>query len=241
MKPASNGATEDALTTGHASRTDGSAAGWTTAALLAVMWTGVPWAAPLGAAAPLVVGLRKNRFRLETSLVTRWVATVWVGAVVLIGLIGPRAVRTVPFGAAEVDHALGWLNGGGSAPPGVLTMLGASAGFVVAAAATRGVLGCVALAGIVLQTAVTAGVVFAHSTNVIEATVVALPVWTLLWVAGMTVILGPLSAWKFGSKPAVRPPRRALLVATALVAAAILLRLGAAPLYTDLAQRLTVR
>ena len=122
-------------------------------------------------------------------------------------------------------------------------MLAASAGFAIAAVATRGLLGCVALAGIVLWTAVTAAVVYAQCNNLVEATVVALPAWTLLWVAGMTMALAPLSAWIASRRHAEDAAfnRRQLLVAAALVAAAVLVRLGAAPLYTEIARRVTAR
>jgi len=243
MKPLRDASDDDALATAEASRTDGRVTGWTSAALFGVMWAGVPWAAPLAAAAPLAFVLRRGDVRLRTSLVTRWVATVWALGVVCIGLMGARAVRTVPFGLVGSDHARGWLDGAGATPTGPWAMLAASAGFAIAAATTRGLLGCVALAAIVLWTGVTAGVVYARSNNVFEATAVALPLWTLLWVAGLTVALAPLSALSPSRRRSEGDvlPRRTLLVAAALVAAAVLVRLAAAPLYTELAQRLTVQ
>ena len=234
-------ATADALAA-DASRADGRIAGWTAAALFGVMWAGVPWAAPLAAAAPLALELRRGGFQLRTSMVTRWVVAIWVVGVVSIGLMGARAIGTVPFGPAGSEQTLGWLEGGAAAPPGPWSMLAASIGFAVATATTRGLLGSAGLAGIVLWTAVAAGGVYARSHNVFEATAVALPAWTLLWVAGMTMILSPLSA----SRPWRRPrsagsPPRALIVGAALVAAAVLLRLALAGPYTELAQRLTMR
>jgi hypothetical protein len=116
---------------------------------------------------------------------------------------------------------------------------------VLAAAASRGVLGCVVLAEILLRAAVIAAVVLARSRNVFEGAVVAFPVWTLAWVAGLVVMLAPLSAW--GARFPPRPlrdsgfPHRPLLIGAGLVAAAVLLRLAAAAPYADLAQRLTAR
>jgi len=243
MRPQQVAPVEDSLPTGEASRTDGRVTGWTTVALLGVMWAGVPWTAPLAAAAPLVWILRRGRLQLRTPLVARWVATVWIVGVVCIGLIGARAVRTVPFGPMGSDHARRWLEGAGAPTPGIWAMLAASAGLAIAAAMTRGLLGCVALAGLVLWTAVAAGAVYARCNNLFEATVVALPAWTLLWAAGTTLALAPLSAWSPWRRRSANAalPRRELLLAAALIAAAVLVRLGAAPWYTDLARQLTVR
>lgn len=243
MKPLRDATGENALPATGPSHADGRVTGWTTAAMLAVMWAGVPWAAPLAAAAPLAWALRRERVPLRASLVTRWVATVWIVGVVCIGLIGARAVRTVPFGPAGSGDARAWMEGAGEAPPGIWVMLAASAGVAIAAATTRGLLGSVALAGVVLWTAVTAGAVYVRCNNLFEATVVALPAWMLLWVAGLTIALAPLSAW---GPPRRRDagsafPRRELLVAAALVAMAVLVRLGAAAFYTELARRLTAR
>jgi hypothetical protein len=242
MKPARDATGNDTLPAAEASRIDGHVTGWTTAAVLAVMWAGVPWAAPLAATAPLAWVLRRERSRPRTPLVTRWVGAVGIAGAVCIGLIGARAVRTVPFGPAASDDTRGWLEGAGAAPPAIWAMLAASAGFAVATVTTRGLLGCVVLSGVVLWAAATAGAVYARCSNLFEATVVALPVWTLLWVAGMALALGPLSAWSPSRRVGGAPfPRRVLLVATALVAAALLVRLLAAPMYTELARRMTAR
>ena len=234
---------DDALPTAESSHADGRVTGWTAVALLGVMWVGVPWAAPLAAAAPLVWILRRGRLPLRTPLVARWVATVWIVGVASVGLIGARAVRTVPFGPIGYDHARRWLEGAATAPPGIWAMLAASAGLAIAAATTRGLLGCVALAGVALWTAVNAAAVYARCNNLFEATVVALPAWTLFWAAGTTIALAPLSAWSPWRRPSTSAtlPRRELLLAAALVAAAVLVRLGAAQWYTDLARQVTVR
>jgi hypothetical protein len=156
-----------------------------------------------------------------------------------IGLAGDHAVRSIPFGAASEHAARAWLEHAGSAPPGLWMMLLAGAVFVVATGATRGILGCLVLAGVTLRVAIFASAIYREATNLVTATAAAFPLWTVAWLAGMVVLFAPL-AGGIGPLKAGNG-RRTLALGAGLLALALVLRLAAAPLYADLAAHLTAR
>lgn len=213
---------------------------WTAGALLAVMWAGVPWLAPLAASAPLAAGFRSRTERWPRALIVRWVVTVVIVGGVLIGLVGDRAVRAVPFGANAASRTAGWLEGTDPAVPGVVAMLIMSVAFVLTTIASRGLLGCVVIAGVALRAAVVASVIYGRSTNLFDATVAAFPAWTLAWLAGAIVMFAPLSR-RGVAGPSARDAggnsSRALAMGAALLAASVLLRLTTASIYAALAHR----
>jgi hypothetical protein len=218
---------------------------WTALAVFATGWAGVPYALPLAAAAPWVV-LRSRGRSIATTASLRWLLAVVATGVAVVGMVGARAHRTIPFGVHSADAARDWLDGSGSAVPGVGVMAAVLAAFVVATVATRGVLGCVVLAGAALTVSASASAVYARSLNVFEASLVAFPVWSLAWIAGMALWLGPLARWgeervwrlRFDAPP--RAARRDLALGAALVALALVLRLLLASPLTALARRVTI-
>jgi hypothetical protein len=170
-----------------------------------------------------------------------------VTAVAVLCLAGARAVRTIPFGTEAATAARAWLDGSGDAVPSWVAIVVWTALFVVGAVSTRGIVGCLVLASALLVSAVHAGVIFAQSSNVLYASLVALPLWSLCWLFGMVLLLEPLSAWgdarllriRRDAAPQFSRPRWVL--GAVLILAAVAARLLAAAPLTDLLRSLTIR
>lgn len=217
---------------------------WTALATLGFAWLGVPWALPIAVAVPWLLFRRHHANRLVPAL--RWAAAGWVTAVAVLCLAGARAVRTIPFGTDAATAAGAWLDGSGDAVPSWVAIVVWTALFVVGAVSTRGVVGCLVLASALLVSAVHAGAIFAQSSNVLHASLVALPLWSLCWLFGMVLLLEPLSAWgdarllRIRRDGAPQFSRRRWVFGMALILAAVAARFVAAPLFTDLVRRLTL-
>lgn len=119
--------------------------------------------------------------------------------------------------------------------------------FGVGAVSSRGIVGCLVLSGALLVSAVHASVILVQSLNVLHASLVALPWWSFCWLLGMILLLEPLAAWGDATLLRIRRDnaplysRRRWMVGGGLVAAALATRLLTAPMFTDLARRLTIR
>jgi hypothetical protein len=218
---------------------------WTALATLATAWLGVPWALPVAAAVPWLLFRRRHpAHRIMPAL--RWALAGWVTGVALLCLAHGRAVRTIPFGAEAATGVRAWMDGSGDAVPSLVAIVVWTALFAVGAASTRGVVGCLVLANALLVSAVHASAILAQSSNVLYASLVALPVWSLCWLFGMVVLLEPLAAWGEARLLRIRRDerrvfsRRRWVVGVGLVVAALLTRLLAAPLSTDLVRRITL-
>jgi hypothetical protein len=218
---------------------------WTALATLAVAWLGVPWTLPIAVAVPWILFRRGSQSnRLGPTL--RWASAGWVTAVAVLCLAGARAVGTIPFGTEGASAARTWLEGSGGAVPSWVAIVVWTALFVVGAVSTRGLVGCLILASAILVSAVHASVIFAQSSNVLYASLVALPPWSLCWVLGMVLLLEPLSAWgdrhllRIRRDDAPRFSRGRWVFGAGLVAAAVAARLLAAPFFSDLVRRVTL-
>ncbi len=216
---------------------------WTVLAVLLTAWIGIPMLLPLAAAAPLLV-FRRRRGRQGSLLPTvRWAAAAWITTLSMAALAGERAIRSVPFGPESTNAARAWLDGAGGAVPSWAAMATCVALFAASAVATRGYLAAIVLAGALLVSAAQASVVFAHSSNVFIATLIALPVWSALLIAGMLLLLDPLAAWGearlFRAQSGDTMSHRRLIEGGALIAGAFAVRLLAGPV-TGLIQRLTI-
>jgi hypothetical protein len=219
---------------------------WTVLAVIAAAWLGVPWVLPVTVAIPWLLFRRRDRTsRLTPTL--RWAAAAWVTAMALLCLAGERAVRTIPFGSAAATDVRAWLEGTGGAVPSWVAMAVWAALFALAAVVSRGVAGCIVLANALLVSAVHASVILAQSSNVVYASFVALPIWSFSWLLGMILLLDPLAewgtahVWRVRRDDAQTVSRRRWTAGVGLIAAALAIRLLAAPLFTDFARRLTIR
>jgi hypothetical protein len=218
---------------------------WTTLATLATAWLGIPWGLPVALAVPwLLFRRRHRRVRLVPTL--RWALAGWVTTVAVLCLAGERALRTIPYGTGLAAAAKAWLDGTGNPVPSWVAMVVWTALFAVGAVSTGGVVGCLVLASALLVSAVHASVILVQSSNVLHASLVALPLWSCCWLLGMILLLEPLAAWGDANLLRIRrddaPPfsRRRWMVGGGLIAAALVTRLLAAPMFTDLARRLTI-
>jgi hypothetical protein len=219
---------------------------WTVLAVLVTAWLGVPLALPLLAAAPWIWFRWRNEthaHRLGPTL--RWALAVWITGAAALALAGDRALRTIPFGATSATTAHAWLDGASSAVPSLSAMLVATLLFAVATVASRGVAGAVVLASALLVSDVHSSTVLSRSWNVLTAAPMAIPLWSVLTLAGMTLLLDPLAAWGDSRVWRIRRDeslvsRRRLIIGAALIVAGILARVALAAPLTELARRVTL-
>ncbi len=215
---------------------------WAALAVLLTAWIGIPMVLPLAAALPWIVfNWRRDDRGTCTAPTIRWALAVWFTMVAMSALAGERAVRSVPLGAEAAASARGWLEGAAGAAPswiwmGVWTVL-----TIATAIPLRGVIASVVLAHALLISAIHASVVFANSSNLLHASVVALPVWTALLLAGMVLLIDPLAT---GGVSLLRDRHatggRRLAIAAVGVALAFLFRLALAGPVSALADRVAL-
>lgn len=218
---------------------------WTVLAVMATAWLGVPLFLPVAAALPWIVFRWRRRGGEERLGPTiRWALAVWMTGVAMSALAGDRAVRSTPFGPESAVAVRAWLDGSGGAAP---TWIAMGAWTVLCAAAAipfRGAVAGVILAHALLISAIQATIVWAHSSNLVHAGVVALPVWFALLLAGLVVLLHALTAWgesrAGGGATSRRFPRKALVVGGGLLALSFVTRLLLAGPLTDVVRRATI-
>lgn len=222
---------------------------WTALAVLATSWLGVPFILPIVAALPWLVFQRRNaELRSHPTPLIRWAVAVWATGAAMAALAGERVARAIPWGVSSSDATRAWLEGSGGATPSWPTMIAWLLVFVIASASLRGVLAPIIVAHALLITAVQAAVVFAQSSNILAAGIVALPLWSGLLLCGMLLLLDPLAIWGASRPWRVRDTtlgspasRRRLQVGVGLVVAAFLARLLLAGPVTDVLRRLTLQ
>ncbi len=202
---------------------------WTVLAILPTAWIGIPMALPLAAAAPWIL-FRRNQSASAARLTpaTRWALATFLAGGAMFGLAGERAIGSVPWGHAAASAMGAWIDGSAGAVPSWLTMALWSGLFLIAASVARGWAASLVLAHALLVCAVHASVVLAHSANIFRAGLVALPVWSMLLLAGMTILMEPLAPWVASrianrDAPLVLPKR--LTVGVGLLGGAFLARL----------------
>jgi hypothetical protein len=219
---------------------------WTALAVIATAWFGIPMVLPIAAAVPWILfRRRRDPSARRIGYTLRWALATLVTGIAMVALAGDRAIRSIPFGERAIEGARAWVGGTGGAVPPLLVMAQWTILFALASVLTRGILGGVLLAHVLLITALHAAMVFASSLNVVQASVVAFPIWSVLLLAGMTLLLDPLASWgesRFrrgqNETRAVVPARRILLGAV-FIAAAFAARLVVAGPLTDVLRRLT--
>ncbi len=218
---------------------------WAAVLVFAVACAGIPWVGPVAAALPLFWQRYRRRAgaAMGRSVSVRWVFWTLVAATAAIGLVGARAVRTIPMGVDGAASIRSWLHGAGSASPGIVWMLVVSAIFVLVARVARGAVAWLVAAVVVLQASAAAATVYARAENLIAATPAALPLWTVAWLAGMAVVMG--DAARRSDRGRAKDPSApwsglARWLGPGLLALAIVLRLALASLITAFARRVTL-
>ena len=213
---------------------------WAAMAVLVTAWVGIPMALPLAAALPWILFNRRHHGHMPTLAPTiRWCIAVWCTTVAMSALAGERAVRSVPFGMAAVTSARAWLEGSAGAAPSWILM----AAWVLLTAATaiplRGVIASVVLAHALAISAIHASVILANSSNLLHASVIAMPVWTGLLLVGLIFVLDSLAG---GGITSLReaPGRKRLMTGAILIGLAFLTRLALAGVLTSVARRVAL-
>lgn len=213
---------------------------WAAMTILITAWIGIPMALPLTAALPWILFSRRHRENMPTLAPTiRWCIAVWCTTVAMSALAGERAVRSVPFGMTAVTSARAWLEGTAGAAPSWVLM----AAWVLLTAATaiplRGVIASVVLAHALAISAIHASVILANSSNLLHASVIAMPVWTGLLLVGMIFVLDSLAAGGITSLRETRSRKR-LMTGAILIGLAFLTRLALAGVLTSVARRVAL-
>lgn len=208
------------------------------------------WLTPLLGVAPFVHLLATGGSRLSAErldgLTLRWAATLLMTVLIATAFLPGQTRGAVPGGPGMDAHVRAWLLGTEGPAWGFVWL--ALVPIVIAAATvvSDGVAGWLLYGVLLLQLAIHASVVYERGTNLILCTLVALSPWQWALMAGLTLAIGPLRGRSLvhflGAGPAIDPEkeRRRLLIAGALVALALLLRLVLSTPYTRLAGHWTV-
>ena len=224
---------------------------WTGLAAVVSAVLGLWWISPVICAAPLVhaVYRRGPRADLPTvrAMTIRWALVLMVTTMLVSAFVPGRVAGSVLFGKGAEITAQSWLAGQGGPMWGLgwLAIMPVLLGAVTALSA--GILGVALLSIFVADAAVSAAVIYAHSTNLFSATVIALSPWQWAFLAGAVMAVPPLAGFSLanGYRRSGIPfdpvaARRELLWAGALFALALVLRVALSPLYTTLASRWTL-
>jgi len=208
------------------------------------------WLSPLLTVAPLVHLLATSGRRMKPEridgLTLRWAATLLLTILIATAFLPGQTRESVLGGTGMDAHVRSWLQGTEGPAWGLLWL--AVVPLVVAAATlvSDGVAGWLLYAVLASQLAIHASVVYERGTNLVLATLVALSPWQWALMAGLFLLIAPLRQRSFvrflGDAPAVDPEktRRRLMIAGALFALALLLRLALSGLYTTLVGHWTV-
>lgn len=209
--------------------------------VLVTAWIGIPMVLPLAAALPWIVFNRRRADETPALAPTiRWCIAVWCTMVAMSALAGDRAVRSVPLGAQAVTSARVWLEGGPAAPSLIL-MAAWTLLFVATAIPLRGMLASIVLAHVLAIDAIHAAVVFANTSNLLHAAVVAMPIWTALLLVGMVLLLDPLASGGIARlRDPQAPGRKHLMIGAILIALAFLTRFALAGALTAIARRVAL-
>jgi hypothetical protein len=212
---------------------------WTVLAILVVAWIGIPWMLPVAVAAPWILFRRRHPdAALRPFAAVRWAVAAWAGAVAMIALAGPRAIRSVPFGDDAVAASRAWV-GGGAPVPSWMELIVWTALFAATAFVFRGLAAPFVVAGAIAIAAVHAATVFSSSTNVLASFVAAIPIWTALLVVGMATALEPAARFGLAGVRPGSPSAGRLRLAAGLILAAFVFRLLSSP-YSAVLSRTTV-
>lgn len=214
-------------------REDRHVTAWAAGALALALFTGIPALASVFAALPLTIRSLRNGPPPTTALVVRWAAMVLFLGTAVTAMSSTRAAGAVATGRWAQRAVQNWISGSGAPVPPVLEMVIVSLLLLVAVWLRRGVAIPIVLAEAILCAGVAAATFYRHAINIFSATVLALPVWTLAWIAGACVLMGTQALANDEAR------RRAWIVGGSLLAAAVLLRLFTAPLFSQLLPRLT--
>ncbi len=210
--------------------------------VLVTAWIGIPMALPLTAALPWILfNWRRRDAEPSIAPTIRWCIAVWCTTAAMSALAGERAVRSVPFGAQAVMSARAWLEGSGGATPSWIMMAAWAVLLVATSIPLRGVIASVVLAHALAISAIHASVIFANSTNLMHASVVALPIWTAFLLVGMILLLDPLAAGGIALlRDPQAPSRKRVMTGAVLVLLAFLTRFALAGVLTAIARRVAL-
>jgi len=208
------------------------------------------WLTPLLTVAPLVHLFATSGRKLDTGrldgLTIRWAVTVLLTILIATAFLPDQTRQSVPGGAGMDAGVRSWLQGTGGPAWGFLWL--ALVPLVVAAAAvvSDGVVAWLLYGALAAQLAIHASVIYERGTNLILSTLVAISPWQWALMAGLMLLIGPLRQRSLvhflGPAPAGDPEetRRRLMIAGALFALSLLLRLTLAGPYSWLVSHWTV-
>jgi hypothetical protein len=196
---------------------------WSATALLIAQLIGIPGTASVAAALPLTIRHLRGRPAPSLALLTRWALAVLFIGTALAAMGGTRAAGAIATGPWAQAVTTATMHGSKNGAPLFLPMLIATLVFAGAMFLRGGIAGPILLAEAILFAGASAATVYSSAYNAFAATPVAFPIWTIAWIAGACILL----AANAGDHETRR--RRGRLIGGSLFAAALVLRLAAAP------------
>ncbi|MCH7548636.1 MAG: hypothetical protein IH969_03705, partial [Candidatus Krumholzibacteriota bacterium] len=187
------------------------------------------------------------RTPLLRALTIRWAMTIVATTLIASVFFTQRVPSSVPFGTGAVDATRHWLSGGAKPMWGFGWLLIMPLAIGVATVLGGGVLGAMLLCALLTHATVSASLIYANSTNLFPATLIAFSPWQWAFLVAAVLALPPLTTLSLGRlyrQPRVSfdpaADRRALILAGALFAFAIVLRLALSGVYSSLVLRWTL-
>ncbi len=199
----------------------------------------------------LYTAMKKGLYRRAVALTTRWAITVYLSFLILSAFVPDRAGKCIPFAAKYVDTLRSWIGEAAGAPPVDYSyLLLGIAGFVVAAALTRGALALI-LGGIALSSSAFGALyLFRQGDNIFHILIVALTPWQLCLFAAALLLLVPAASLSFlprhrsAAETKATPDKHLLrlyaYVGSGLFLLSLILRLATAETWRALTDRWTL-
>lgn len=207
---------------------------------------------PFLATGPLVYVLLKKTnpsdHRAVCAVFLRWSLTVFFTALAASAFVTDRVASSFPLAARTAENVGSYLAGSSAAAPAGFVYLTAGAViYVVAGFVSAGILGYLVWAAALGVSAVAAAVYYAHGSNVVQVTLIALPPWQIALFASGVFAAGPLSVFSRRYLYRKNAPatdwadlRLYVLAAAGLFVLSLLLKLTVSGIYTALVRRWTV-
>jgi hypothetical protein len=190
----------------------------------------------------------RNDFKWSAMLVGRWAVAVYL-TILIIGVFVPeRVARSLPAAIGTAEAVEAWINHPASAPPAdFLYLVVGIMAFAVVCAASGGVLGFIPGSIAIGSAAYGALFLFRHGQNVVQISLVAVPLWHLSFLLSGIALLVPMGyplfkrRFHLATEPEGKRILRILLVSgVGLFLLSLLLRLTTASAWRSILDRWTL-
>jgi hypothetical protein len=208
------------------------------------------WLSPLLLVAPMVhlfvtSGRTMKPDRLD-GLTIRWAVTVLLTVLIATAFLPDQTRESVAGGAGMDASVRAWLEGTGGPAWGLLWLAVVPVVVAAATVVSDGMAGWLLYGMLTAQAAIHASVIYERGTNLVLSTLIALSPWQWAMMLGLFLLIRPMRQRSFVHFPGEattddpEKTRRRLMIAGALIALSLVLRLALAGPYTKLAGLWTV-